>query len=236
MKTKLSVCKYVCVLCCLVAASWLTTAGAQNKTVWVFPTGTYDATSLEKIEDYAITGTNGAFSSNDYNDAVADITGLTSRVYKFGGSVFSIPADYKAVELTIYGWPRRSGATTVKSIDVDGVVVASFDAENPSPYIFADCGNEVAPGTRTQANCSIFKINEVSAASPATTTFMIDISSETHAFCKVVLAPTSTGINEIELDQTIGDDTYYDLMGRKVINPTNGIYIYNGKKVVITQQ
>ena len=26
---------------------------------------------------------------------------------------------------------------------------------------------------------------------------------------------------------------YYDLMGRRVINPVNGIYIVNGKKVLI---
>ena len=29
-----------------------------------------------------------------------------------------------------------------------------------------------------------------------------------------------------------GDNTIYDLMGRKVVNPTHGIYIQNGKKVV----
>ena len=29
-----------------------------------------------------------------------------------------------------------------------------------------------------------------------------------------------------------GDNTIYDLMGRKVTNPTHGIYIQNGKKVV----
>ena len=28
------------------------------------------------------------------------------------------------------------------------------------------------------------------------------------------------------------DNTIYDLMGRKVVNPTHGIYIQNGKKVV----
>ena len=30
-----------------------------------------------------------------------------------------------------------------------------------------------------------------------------------------------------------GDNTLYDLMGRKVVNPTHGIYIQNGKKIVL---
>jgi len=30
-----------------------------------------------------------------------------------------------------------------------------------------------------------------------------------------------------------GDDTIYDLQGRRVDNPRRGIYIRNGKKVVI---
>ena len=29
------------------------------------------------------------------------------------------------------------------------------------------------------------------------------------------------------------EDVYYDLMGRRVMNPTNGIYIVNGKKVIL---
>ncbi len=234
MKTKLSLIKYVCAACCLIAAAWFTTATAQTKTVWVFPTGTYDVESLEKVDDYAIVGTSGAFSSNDYNDAITEITGITSRIYKFGGSVFTLPAGYKATEITIYGWPRRTGATTIKSVQVDGVAVATFDEENPSPYTFADCGADVAPGNRTKDNCSILKINEISAATPVTSTFMVDISSETHAICKVVLEPASgTGINDVVIDDENGDDSYYDLMGRKVTNPVSGFYIHKGKKIII---
>ena len=42
-------------------------------------------------------------------------------------------------------------------------------------------------------------------------------------------------VTEIESAQVEGWDTpiYYDLMGRLVKNPTNGIYIVNGKKVLV---
>ena len=37
----------------------------------------------------------------------------------------------------------------------------------------------------------------------------------------------------IDLDEIEGIDIYYDLGGRRVENPTNGIYIVNGKKILI---
>ena len=41
-----------------------------------------------------------------------------------------------------------------------------------------------------------------------------------------------TGIETVKADAQNGDNTIYDLMGRKVTNPGRGIYIQNGKKVV----
>jgi len=43
----------------------------------------------------------------------------------------------------------------------------------------------------------------------------------------------NTAINSIKTDTRENDDTIYDLMGRKVTNPTHGIYIKGGKKVVL---
>lgn len=43
---------------------------------------------------------------------------------------------------------------------------------------------------------------------------------------------TTTGITTVSADGADGDNTIYDLMGRKVTNPGRGIYIQNGKKVV----
>ena len=33
--------------------------------------------------------------------------------------------------------------------------------------------------------------------------------------------------------ENAGDGYYYDLQGRRVLNPTRGIYIHNGKKIVV---
>jgi hypothetical protein len=42
-----------------------------------------------------------------------------------------------------------------------------------------------------------------------------------------------TGINTLQTDNTSLTDRYYNLQGQPVTNPTKGIYIHNGKKVVV---
>ena len=46
-------------------------------------------------------------------------------------------------------------------------------------------------------------------------------------------AANATGIEETEIVNTLNDGKFYDLSGREVTNPTKGVYIVNGKKVVI---
>ena len=42
---------------------------------------------------------------------------------------------------------------------------------------------------------------------------------------------STTAIEGIDSEQ--GEAVYYDLSGRRVLNPTGGIYIVNGKKVYV---
>lgn len=235
MRTKLSLLKSAGVLCCLLAGSLFTTVSAQTKTVWVIGGGTYDADTQAQVLDEAVVVDGSTFSSNDYNAAVGEFVGVESRIFKFGGSLFTAPEGYSITSFEIYGWPRHAGVTSITSIDIDGVTVVTFDEETPSPYEFADCGESVNSTNRTPDNISIVKINEISETTPAKS-FKSEIKGETHAFCKLVLAPTgTTGIESVPMDQQSKweDNVYYDLMGRKIENPTNGVYIYNGKKVLI---
>lgn len=43
----------------------------------------------------------------------------------------------------------------------------------------------------------------------------------------------ATGIRSIENGQLTIDNNYYDLSGRRVVKPTKGVYIMNGKKVIL---
>jgi len=64
-------------------------------------------------------------------------------------------------------------------------------------------------------------------------TFAVDNTADYMAANKAwVDKSITTAITKIETDAQ-GDNTIYDLMGRKVVNPTHGIYIQNSKKVVL---
>ena len=43
----------------------------------------------------------------------------------------------------------------------------------------------------------------------------------------------TTAIDEVQAPGTIEDGFYYDLLGRRVLQPAAGIYIKNGKKVLV---
>ncbi len=47
------------------------------------------------------------------------------------------------------------------------------------------------------------------------------------------LGGEATGISEIEGMRNAGNETFFDLQGRKVVKPSKGLYIVNGKMVVI---
>ncbi len=44
-----------------------------------------------------------------------------------------------------------------------------------------------------------------------------------------------TAVTDVRKAEPVGDDRYYNVMGQPVLHPSPGIYIHNGRKVVITQ-
>ena len=71
----------------------------------------------------------------------------------------------------------------------------------------------------------------------SSTTFTVTGTSAGYAittvnFTVTVGTETGTGIDEVESESEMVK-TIYDLLGRKVENPSKGIYIINGKKVLV---
>lgn len=58
-------------------------------------------------------------------------------------------------------------------------------------------------------------------------------NNEAPAFFAIGGGEGTTGIRAINNGQLTMDNVYYDLSGRRVANPTKGIYIVNGKKVIV---
>ena len=58
-------------------------------------------------------------------------------------------------------------------------------------------------------------------------------AGESNISVTLSLEPASSSINQVRMDSAPKDDVYYNLSGQKVENPTHGIYIKNGNKVIL---
>lgn len=58
-------------------------------------------------------------------------------------------------------------------------------------------------------------------------------AGESNISVTLSLEPASSSINQVRMDSAPQDDVYYNLSGQKVENPTHGIYIKNGNKVIL---
>ncbi len=61
----------------------------------------------------------------------------------------------------------------------------------------------------------------------------LDLSNTTYYAPMLNIGINLTGIDEIEVRDMRTDHQFYDLSGRRVQNPTKGLYILNGKKIII---
>lgn len=53
-----------------------------------------------------------------------------------------------------------------------------------------------------------------------------------YKYTYINIIPATTGINNITTTENTKNEVF-DLQGRRVLNPTKGVYIVNGKKVVL---
>jgi len=65
------------------------------------------------------------------------------------------------------------------------------------------------------------------------TVYEYDLTTEPGGEYRVYLKGAIDGISEHEAQEKMGDGIYYDLQGRPVAHPNNGLYILNGKKMLI---
>lgn len=81
-----------------------------------------------------------------------------------------------------------------------------------------------------------YKVRKGVTTVPGNKAFLVltDAEAQAKGFILTFEDGSTTGIETVETSKgSIEDGVYYDLQGRRVENPTRGIYIVNGKKVVI---
>ena len=143
----------------------------------------------------------------------------TNRFYLAGDKFYVIVPDLKA------------GTT----------VTISTKSSSGSAAAYMTCGDEnVLRSGATDATevDNVFTINAFGSYEfqPNRGLFITAISvssgSSTPAPAFFAITGNTTGIASIER-QPAGDNVYYDLRGQRVANPTKGLYIVNGKKMII---
>ena len=170
-----------------------------------------------------------AYAATGYNTATQVVTLTRVQTAKRGTGLFlmgepgeyTVPVIDKSDEYTLNMLVGTIRATEVNSTSNDGeylnfkYTVVGED-NTPKFYQFEDGSTLSANKAYLQLPASLF---------PAVASKSVGIRFDNGTF---------TDIEEIEGETA--NEVYYDLQGRVVMNPTNGIYILNGKKIIINNK
>jgi len=191
-----------------------------------------------------------------YLDLLSAEVGTTISAYDWSTFVTGNALDFSAVDgLTAYAVTGHDG-TNINKVEVTSAVPAgtplllSGDANTtyfipvaasvgtaPSGNLLqAGTGASVAPESgktkyalSVEAGAAQFKKIEAARAIPVGKAFLV--FNEEISAREFSLDGSATGIQHVKVGAE--DHIYYDLQGRRVLYPKKGLYIVNGKKVVI---
>jgi len=191
-----------------------------------------------------------------YLDLLSAEVGTTISAYDWSTFVTGNALDFSAVDgLTAYAVTGHDG-TNINKVEVTSAVPAGtpllLNGDANATYFIpvaasagtAPSGNLLQVGTgasvapesgktkyalSVEAGAAQFKKIEAARAIPVGKAFLVfneDISAREFS-----LDGSATGIQHVKVGAE--DHIYYDLQGRRVLYPKKGLYIVNGKKVVI---
>ena len=131
------------------------------------------------------------------------------------------------VTVTSESFKGASGATYTFTGQYAAAPLKEADHTKP-PYLYAMTGGELKrPNPANASGIPLGAFRWWLHVTPGTQGLMFSIGKIDHS--------GTTGVESImiDLNEIEGLDIYYDLNGRPVENPTNGIYIKNGKKILV---
>jgi hypothetical protein len=149
------------------------------------------------------------------------------------GTITLVQQDYiaKGVPMVL----ENTAYTTTKRYEIlSGTGTAIAEADKYSGFKGSDEGASVLDASNTNYVLKNGYFVRTTATQVAQYSCYLEFTAPVTArsFFFDFEESNTTGINQVESSK-LKADSYYDLMGRKVANPTKGVYIHNGKKVVI---
>ena len=180
-----------------------------NAGMWTSFTPTYNAELPADAKAYIITATDAE-----------TVTAEAVSVMK-GGEGYFIKGNVASTQYTATYTTKTADATTDNMI-VGCTTDTDIDDAGNDKYVLGTVGTQsglflVNSSITVTAGKAYLQTNSTSGARQLS----LDFDSET------------TGIETMKAQKNVLDGDFFDLQGRKVAQPTKGLYIMNGKKVII---
>ncbi len=185
------------------------------------------------------------YNTKDANNVVISpkshiVTFTASKSDKTNPDFETILTDEQAAEFTVdkvFGeWKPADAAKQIETPEAelkDGTISWTNVEGNAGYAIYAD--GELLAITDKDATSYIIETANESAANRAESTveYTIRAINAMGGLGNVKTVSVITGINKINADIIDGNAVVYDLQGRRVNNATKGVFIVNGKKVIV---
>ena len=214
----------------------------------VLPSAFNGCTGLEKvcISDLA------AWCSIDFGNEKANPLCYAKNLYLNGNlltdviipGVITEIKDYafyncaELINITLPDGVKTIGQSAFNGCGSVETLYISSTIESIGDYAFAGCNNlfEIKIGSKKAITASenVFSndaYNNACLFVPAGRKFAYEKTTPWNNF--YIVEMDFTGIDEVNGENGMLDGVYYDLNGRAVENPANGVYIRNGKKVLV---
>ena len=169
---------------------------------------------LEAYTVSSITSTQVGTTSQNYL-----LRGVPMLIYRTGDTQSFYPELVSPGSATINGTPDLAFIGTYSNLDM--AAATSSDLSNDYWILKSNQFVRTKSGSLDQNKCYL-KLLKTQFSSPSISLSRgLDLDDET------------TSIDGISKMEEVRGNVYYDLNGRRVLYPTKGIYIVNGKKIVI---
>ena len=217
--------------------------------------------SVTSIGDEAFSGCTGlekvcindlaAWYGIDFGSADANPLYYAKNLYLNGELLTELSIPAEIAEVKDYAFYNCNGVTNIDIVDgVKSIGNSAFygcddletlyisnTIESIGDYAFAECNNilDIKIGSKKAITASenIFSSDAYNNACLYVPTGRKDFYAKTSPWSNFIIREMDfTGIEELKSENG-KVKTIYDLNGRAIENPTNGVYIINGKKVLV---
>ncbi len=165
---------------------------------------------------------------------------------------YPVPNDVSVYKAKVSGEYVVLTKVNTESIPANTGVILKKNADNENTATGADTsfdGNELIP-TSVEANATVPTDGTYYALVAGEATFGVlkggiilssnkayikapETASEAKTILSIKFGDDTTGINAAKVKTAEADNAYYTLQGVKTMKPAKGLYIHNGKKVIV---